>query len=277
LTNWFLQKKKKSWKFNSLHSFDKAFCNMSLPAEMPVPHHVAIIMDGNGRWAQKRGQPRTFGHRKGVDAIERTLKASQEIGIKCLTLFAFSTENWKRPADEVHDLMHLMRFYLQNKLNELDAHKIRLRIIGDKSAFPHDLKQLFEEAEVKTQDHTDFTLQIAVSYSGRWDMRQAMIKLAQQVKEGSLDPQTITDEMISASLQTSTVPEPDLLIRTSGEQRISNFMLWQMAYSELYFTETLWPDFDKSDLVHAVQAYQSRERRFGGLSASSDKNISETR
>lgn len=250
---------------------------MNLPANMTVPHHVAIIMDGNGRWAEKRGQPRTFGHRKGVDAIERTLKAAQEIGIKCLTLFAFSTENWKRPADEVHDLMHLMRFYLQNKLDELVAHKVRLRVIGDKNAFPHDLKQLFQEAEVKTKDYTEFTLQIAVSYSGRWDLRQTMIRLAQQVKDGTLDPEAITDELITATLETGGVPEPDLLIRTSGEQRISNFLLWQMAYSELYFTQTLWPDFDKADLLEAVQAYQRRERRFGGLPTSSDKNIMETR
>lgn len=250
---------------------------MSLPADKTIPHHVAIIMDGNGRWAQKRGQPRTFGHRKGVEALEQTLKAAQEIGIKCLTLFAFSTENWKRPADEVHDLMHLMRFYLQNKLDELHAQNIRLRIIGDRQAFSYDLVQLFEQAEAKTKDNDAFLLQVAVSYSGRWDIRQAVQKLVQQVKDGTCDPDHITEEMISGALDTGNTPEPDLLIRTSGEQRVSNFMLWQLAYAELYFTDTLWPDFGKADLVQAVTAYQTRERRFGGLPSSPDKNIMETR
>ncbi|HEY1097139.1 MAG TPA: isoprenyl transferase [Alphaproteobacteria bacterium] len=238
---------------------------MNLPPETTIPQHVAIIMDGNGRWAQKRGQPRTFGHRKGVEALERTVRAATEAGIKYLTLFAFSTENWKRPADEVHDLMHLMRFYLQNKLDELHGNNVRLKIIGDRTAFSSDLLNLFKQAEEKTQNNDAITLQIAVSYSGRWDIRQAVHKLAQQVKDGGLDPAEITEDTIAQALDTAGVPEPDLLIRTSGEQRISNFLLWQLAYSECYFTPTLWPDFDKADLYEAIASYQQRERRFGAL------------
>jgi undecaprenyl diphosphate synthase len=236
---------------------------MTEASQTAIPQHVAIIMDGNGRWAQKRGQPRTFGHRKGVDAIERTTRAAADLGIKYLTLFAFSTENWKRPADEVHDLMHLMRFYLQNKLAELHENNICLRIIGDRQALSSDLLHLINQAEEKTRNNTAITLQVAISYSGRWDIRQAVQKLAQQVKDGSLDPSMITEEMIGQGLDTAGVPEPDLLIRTSGEQRISNFLLWQMAYSECYFTQTLWPDFDKADLNEAIAAFRGRERRFG--------------
>lgn len=230
-----------------------------------VPQHVAIIMDGNGRWAQKRNQPRTFGHRKGAEAVERTLRAAEELGIKYLTLFAFSTENWKRPADEVGELMRLIRFYIQNKLTELHENNVRVKMIGDRTRLSPDLLKLIESAEVVTRNNTAITLQVALSYSGRWDLAQAAQKLAEQVKAGTLQPDQITEETLAAALDTDGIPEPDLLIRTSGEQRISNFMMWQLAYSECYFTPTLWPDFGKDDLVQALDAYTNRERRFGQI------------
>lgn len=232
-----------------------------------VPQHVAIIMDGNGRWAQKRGQPRTFGHRKGAEAVERTLRAAEELGIKYLTLFAFSTENWKRPVEEVGELMRLIRFYIQHKLTELHENNVRVKMIGDRARLSPDILKLIETAENVTQNNTAITLQIALSYSGRWDLTQAAQKLAAQVQAGTLQPEQITEETLAAALETDGIPEPDLLIRTSGEQRISNFMMWQLAYSECYFTPTLWPDFGKADLVEALEAYTNRERRFGQVLA----------
>ena len=236
--------------------------------DLPVPQHVAIIMDGNGRWAQKRGQPRTFGHRKGAETVETTLRAAEDIGIKYLTLFAFSTENWRRPQDEVKELMRLIRFYVQHKLSELHKNNVRVRMIGQRDRLDAELLKLIESAEQVTADNTGVTLQVALSYSGRWDLTQAMQKIATQVKEGTLDPSAITEETVASHLDTAGIPEPDLLIRTSGEQRISNFTLWQLAYSECYFTPTLWPDFSKTDLLEAVHVYQQRERRFGQIPTS---------
>ena len=228
-----------------------------------IPAHIAIIMDGNGRWAQRRGQPRTFGHRKGVDAIERSTRAAADLGVQYLTLFAFSTENWKRPLEEVNDLIHLMRFYLKNKLSDLHENNVCLKIIGDRTTMPDDLITLFDQAETKTRNNTGITLQIAISYSGRWDLTQAAQKLAAKVQNGELSAAEITEDSLAACLATANVPDPDLVIRTSGEQRISNFLLWQMAYSECYFTQTLWPDFGKDDLMAAILSFNQRERRFG--------------
>lgn len=240
---------------------------MNASSAPSVPQHVAIIMDGNGRWAQKRNQPRTFGHRKGAEAVETTLRAAQDMGIKYLTLFAFSTENWKRPADEVGELMRLMRFYIQNKLSDLHKNNVRVKMIGERSRLSPDLLKLIEAAEEVTRDNTSITLQVALSYSGRWDMTQAVQKLAAQIQAGTLQPDQISEEILASALDTQGIPEPDLLIRTSGEQRISNFMMWQLAYSECYFTPTLWPDFGKDNLAEAVMAYANRERRFGAIPA----------
>ncbi len=232
-------------------------------------------MDGNGRWAQKRGQPRTFGHRKGAETVEATLRAAEELGVKYLTLFAFSTENWQRPQDEVKELMRLIRFYVQHKLSELHKNNVQLRMIGQRGRLDAGLLKLIESAEQVTANNTGITLQVALSYSGRWDLTQATQKIAAQIKDGTLDPANITEQTVAQHLETHGVPDPDLLIRTSGEQRISNFTLWQLAYSECYFTPTLWPDFAKADLVEAITAYQNRDRRFGKLStpALSDPSV----
>lgn len=243
---------------------------MTLPPQTLIPQHVAIIMDGNGRWAQKRGQPRTWGHKQGADAIERTLREATELGIKYLTLFAFSTENWKRPIDEVNELMRLIQFYIQGKLTELHENGVRVKMIGDRSRLNSDLMKLIESAENVTKNNQTITLQVALSYSGRWDLAQAAQQVAAKVAAGTISPDAITEDTLAEHLDTAGIPDPDLVIRTSGEQRISNFLLWQMAYSECYFTETLWPDFGKADLVAAIQSFNRRERRFGQVPAPVD-------
>ena len=232
---------------------------------LPSPQHVAIIMDGNGRWAQKRGLPRVAGHKQGADTVERVVRAAKDLGVKHLTLFAFSTENWNRPEQEVTDLMGLLRQYLRSKTVEMHENNVRLRIIGDRSRLSKDILSSIDYAEDLTKSNTDITVYMALSYSGRWDMTQAMQKIAAQVQEGMLKPESITEDVIAGNLSTVGVPEPDLIIRTSGEQRISNFLLWQGAYSEYYFTEAHWPDFDQALLAEAIASYQKRERRFGKI------------
>jgi len=235
----------------------------SLPAPGSPPAHVAIIMDGNGRWATQRGLPRTAGHKKGVEAVRRALEAAGDLGIRYLTLFSFSSENWSRPQDEVSDLMQLLRFYLRGEIASLHRNGIRLKVIGDRSRLAPDIVTLIENAESLTAANTRLTLVIALSYGSRNEIVLAARSLAAKAREGAIEPAEIDDKVFSAHLFTRDIPDPDLVIRTSGEKRISNFLLWQLAYAELVFLDTLWPDFTKRDLEDAVQEFHRRDRRFG--------------
>jgi undecaprenyl diphosphate synthase len=228
-----------------------------------IPRHIAIIMDGNGRWAKQRFMPRVAGHQRGVEALRDSVKACVELGVKYLTVFAFSSENWRRPADEVSFLMTLFLKMLEREISKLHQNNIRLRIIGDRSRFDDKLKQTMQEAESLTANNSALTLTIAANYGGRWDVMQAMQSL---LKEKPHLAQTFTEADFQPYLTMSDAPEPDMFIRTGGEQRISNFMLWQLAYTELYFTDTLWPAFDRNELDKAIFSYQKRERRFGRTS-----------
>jgi len=232
-----------------------------------VPTHVAIIMDGNGRWAAQRGLPRFEGHRRGVEAIRRAVRTAGDLGIRYLTVYSFSAENWRRPAQEVSDLMGLLKRFVRHDLAELHANNIRVRIIGQREGLAPDIRLLLDEAEQLTRSNTGLTLVIAFNYGGRQEIAGAVRILAQKVKEGMLDPSAIDMDTIEAALDTHGIPDPDLVIRTSGEQRISNFLTWQSAYSEFVFLPTFWPDFDEAAFKAAVDEYCRRERRFGGLSA----------
>ncbi|OCP00926.1 MULTISPECIES: isoprenyl transferase [unclassified Ensifer] len=233
---------------------------------MTVPEHVAIIMDGNGRWANARGLPRTMGHRKGVETVRDAVKTATELGIRYLTLFAFSSENWSRPAAEVSDLMGLLKTFIRRDLADLHRENVRIRVIGDRSNLRGDILPLLVEAEETTSGNTGITLVIAFNYGARDELTRAMRRLATEVAEGRLRPEDITPERIAATLDTSGIPDPDLIIRTSGEERLSNFLLWQGAYSELIFVPELWPDFTRETFLAALQKYACRERRFGGVS-----------
>jgi undecaprenyl diphosphate synthase len=232
----------------------------SLP---PPPAHVAVIMDGNGRWAKQRGLPRVAGHRRGADAVRRTVTAAVELGIAYLTLFGFSSENWKRPLDEIDDLMGLLRHYLRGEIAELHRNGVRVRVIGDRTRLPADIVTLIENAEDLTAGNARLNLTIALSYGGRAEIAGAARRIAEDVRTGRLALQAIDEACVAGYLLTSGIPDPDLLIRTSGEQRISNFLLWQTAYTELVFTSTLWPDFGKPDLEKALRDFHGRERRYG--------------
>jgi undecaprenyl diphosphate synthase len=227
------------------------------------PRHVAIVMDGNGRWAKARGLPRTAGHRKGIEAVRATVQSAKELGISYLTLFGFSSENWKRPTEEVSDLMGLLRFYLRNEVSELKKNGVRLRVIGDRNRLSADIVDLIEHAEKVTAENSDLNLTVALSYGGRQEIVAAAQKLAEEAASGRLNPEEIDEQAFAARLFTTELPDPDLLIRTSGEQRISNFLLWQIAYAELVFLDVLWPDFSRHDLEEAIKAFHGRERRFG--------------
>ena len=231
-----------------------------------IPRHVAIIMDGNGRWAKQHGEDRIFGHHEGVNSVRDIVEACGEIGVKFLTLYAFSTENWNRPQDEVEGLMSLLVYTIANEVAELNAQNVRLLSIGDTAGLPEDCQNELYNAVESTKNNTGVHLVIALNYSSRSEIADTVKTLALQVKEGKLDASDITPELISASLSTKHIPDPELLIRTSGEHRLSNFLLWQAAYSEFYFTPVLWPDFREEDLYKAVLDYQSRERRFGMVS-----------
>lgn len=233
-----------------------------------TPEHIAIIMDGNGRWATSRGLPRTIGHRQGAKAVKRTVRAAGELGIKYLTLFGFSAENWSRPEGEVKELMRLLRYYLRSETAELLKNNIRLKILGEISAFDKDIQELIRNAETLSENNTGMVVSIALNYGGRQDILQAVRKMMTLENGQSLSDDELLNSFQS-KLLTADMPDPDLLIRTSGEERISNFLLWQCAYSEFFFTETLWPDFNKLDLEQALAVFQSRERRFGGVKASS--------
>lgn len=230
-----------------------------------LPDHIAIIMDGNGRWAQNRGNMRVFGHKAGVDSVRDITEACAQLGVKYLTLYAFSTENWGRPKREVNALMRLLVSSLRKEADNLNDNDIKLDTIGQLDRFPDVCQQELQEAMGLTKDNNRLHLCLALSYSGRWDITEAFKKIAHRVKDGDLDPEDIDDQLISAHLSTAEVPDPDLIIRTSGEYRISNFLLWQLAYSELYITETYWPDFRRNELYEAVRSYQKRDRRFGKL------------
>ncbi len=233
------------------------------PESSPPPRHVAIIMDGNGRWAKSRGLPRVAGHRSGAEAVRRTVTAAGELGIRYLTLFGFSSENWKRPPAEIRDLMSLLRHYLRGEIAELHQKGVRFRMIGDRARLAPDIVTLIDNAENLTRDNTRVELSIALSYGGRAEIALAARRVADAVVEGRLSLDQIDEESFGRFLLTDGIPDPDLLIRTSGEQRISNFLLWQCAYAELVFTNTLWPDFDKTDLEHALRDFHGRERRYG--------------
>lgn len=239
---------------------------MSDAAPGQPPRHVAIIMDGNGRWAAKRHLPRAAGHRQGVEAVRVIVRAAGELGIEYLTLYGFSSENWKRPVEEVNDLMGLLRLYIRRDLAELHQNGVRIRIIGDRTHLETDIIGLIEEAETLTGSNTKLQLVIAFNYGGHNEITSAVRKIAVEVKEGRMEPDAITPQTIACFLDTAGVPDPDLIIRTSGEKRLSNFLIWQSAYSELVFSDALWPDFTPERLREAVAEYDRRERRFGGRS-----------
>jgi undecaprenyl diphosphate synthase len=231
-----------------------------------LPQHIAVIMDGNGRWAKKRGGLRIFGHQSAVTAVRDTVEAAAELGVKYLTLYAFSTENWSRPATEVSALMQLLVSTIRKETATLNKNNIRLQTIGNTASLPKACqKELLEAMEI-TKGNTHMTLVLALSYSGRWDITQAMQRIAQDAGHGIINPEAINEATVAQYLSTSGIPDPELLIRTSGEQRISNFLLWQLAYTELFITELLWPDFRREHLYEAIVAYQRRERRFGKTS-----------
>ncbi|MBR6409417.1 MAG: isoprenyl transferase [Alphaproteobacteria bacterium] len=227
--------------------------------------HIAIIMDGNGRWATKKGLPRTAGHKKGAEVVIDISKAAKEAGVKYLTLYAFSTENWKRPKDEVDTLMDLLRQYLSKNFEELNKNDIRICFIGEREMLASDILEKMRELEEKTKNNSSATLQIALSYGSRAEITAAVKKIAQKIKDGDMSVESIDEKTISDMLYTKGIPDPDILIRTSGEQRLSNYLLWQLAYSEFFFTPTYWPDFTKEELNEIIKTYQSRERRYGKI------------
>lgn len=229
-----------------------------------LPRHVAVIMDGNGRWAQARGVPVVQGHREGGEAVQRCVRAAIEHGITYLTLYAFSSENWRRSGEEISDLTGLMQFYLRHRLKELDEQGVRLRIIGEPERFGASFCRELRRAEEKTSGNTRLVLSLALSYGSRAEIAGSARRLAERVRAGTLNPQDIDEDMFASVLQTHDVPDPDLVMRTSGESRLSNFLLWQSAYAELIFLDVLWPDFSEKDFAEAIQRYMRRQRRFGG-------------
>lgn len=232
--------------------------------KLNIPRHVAIIMDGNGRWAKKRLMPRNFGHKAGAKILEQVCRDADELGIKYLTLYAFSTENWKRSVEEVSGIMNLLRDYLAKCIEDAEKNNMRVRIIGDRTALDKDIVNKIEELEEVSKVYNGLNLTIAINYGGRDEIRRGVKKLIGDVKEGKLS-EDITEDTISSYLDTKDIPDPDLLIRTSGEERLSNYLIWQLAYAEFYFTDCLWPDFDMDELKKAVRYYNGRDRRFGGV------------
>ncbi|MBQ0041982.1 MAG: isoprenyl transferase [Lachnospiraceae bacterium] len=230
---------------------------------MNIPRHVAIILDGNGRWAKAKGMPRTYGHYQGAKNVETICQAADDLGIKYVTMYAFSTENWKRPEGEVDEIMKLLRQYLAKCLRLSKKHNMRIRVIGDITGLDKEFQDEIVDAMEKTSVYTGLNLTIALNYGSRDEIRRAVQKIATEVKNGELSVSEITEEVISAHLDTADIPDPDLMIRTSGEQRLSNYLMWQHAYSEFYFTSVPWPDFDEKELLKAVEAYSDRDRRYG--------------
>lgn len=232
---------------------------------MNVPNHVAIILDGNGRWAKARNMPRSYGHKKGCENLETICDDMKELGIKYLTVYAFSTENWKRSKEEVNYLMSLFRSYLKKCIKISKRNQMKVRVIGDKTGFDQDIQEKITELEEFSKDFDELHFQLALNYGSRDEMRRGMTHMAQDVKAGLLQPEEITEETLGNYLDTAGLPDPDLLIRTSGEQRLSNFLLWQLAYTEFYFTNVPWPDFHREELVRAIMQYNNRDRRYGGV------------
>lgn len=232
---------------------------------MKIPNHVAIILDGNGRWAKSKGMPRNYGHVQGAKQVELICEKAYKMGIQYLTVYAFSTENWSRPQDEVDALMKLLRNYMKTCLKTAEKNRMCVRVIGDKRRLDADIRERIAELEEATKDNDGLHFQIAINYGGRDELRRAITMIAEKVKEEKLQPEDITEAVIAENLDTRGIPEPDLLIRTCGEQRISNFLLWQLAYTEFYFTPVAWPDFDEEELKKAIDAYNARDRRFGGV------------
>ena len=237
---------------------------------MSVPQHVAIILDGNGRWAKSKGMPRNFGHAQGARNVEKMCEIVWNMGIKYFTVYAFSTENWSRPADEVQALMKLLRDYMKNCIKRAQKNDMRVRVIGDKTKLDQDIQESIARLEEATKDNRGLNFTIAINYGSRDEMRRAVTDLARDVRDGNVNPDDITETIIESYLDTAGIPDPDLMIRTSGEQRISNFLLWQLGYAEFYFTDVPWPAFSKEDLEKAVAAYEKRDRRYGGIKEDSD-------
>ncbi len=233
--------------------------------ERKIPRHLAVILDGNGRWAKAKGLPRNAGHVRGAQVVEDMLSVVDEVGIKYFTVYAFSTENWNRPEDEVNALMGLLRRYMVGSLRKAAKNNVRIRVIGDRTGLSVDIVESIENLERDTAGNTGLNFQIAINYGGRDELRRAAVSVAKKVSSGELDPGSVTEDTIAGELDTAGIPDPDLLIRTCGEQRISNFLLWQLAYTEFYFTDVPWPDFNRAELEKAIDAYNSRDRRFGGL------------
>lgn len=232
---------------------------------MNVPQHIAIILDGNGRWAKKKGMPRNYGHAQGSKNVERICEDAYKMGVKYLTVYAFSTENWKRPKEEVSALMDLLRNYMKTCLKTADKNRMRVRVLGDKTALDEDIRMRIAELEEATKDNDGLCFQIALNYGSRDEMVRAIKRMCTDCKEGKLEPEQIDETVFETYLDTHDIPDPDLMIRTSGEQRLSNYLLWQLAYSEFYFTDVLWPDFTKEELAKAIEYYNHRDRRFGGV------------
>ena len=236
-----------------------------LTEDMIIPEHVAIILDGNGRWAKKRGLPRSMGHKEGCKVVEQTVEDAARLGIRYLTVYGFSTENWKRSSEEVSALMTLFRFYMRRLLVIARDNNVRVKMIGDRTRFSEDIIEGLNRLERETEDNTGLTFVIAVNYGARDELRRAFVKLSEKVQKGELEPSELTEEMIASELDTAGMPDPDLLIRTGGELRISNYLLWQCAYTEFYVTDLLWPDFSREELERAIVSFNQRERRFGGV------------
>ena len=232
---------------------------------MNVPQHIAIILDGNGRWAKKKGMPRNYGHAQGSKNVERICEDAYKLGVKYLTVYAFSTENWKRPKDEVEALMNLLRNYMKTCLKTAEKNRMRVRVIGDKTALAEDIQKRIAELEEATKNNDGLNFQIALNYGSRDEMVRAMKQMCKDCKDGAIEIEQIDEALFEKYLDTSDIPDPDLMIRTSGEQRLSNYLLWQLAYSEFYFTDVLWPDFSKEELVKAIEYYNGRDRRYGGV------------
>lgn len=259
------------WLLGALGVTDQVPKTQAAAEHSGIPRHVAIIMDGNGRWAEQRGQARHAGHRAGVGAVRATVEECARLGVEVLTLFAFSSENWRRPALEVNMLMDLFFSALQKEARRMKDNNICLRVIGDRTAFSAKLQKRIAETEAITAGNTGLILQIAANYGGRWDIAAAARRLAEQVRAGQLDPADIDESRLSDALSFAGLPDPDLFIRTGGERRISNFLLWQSAYAELYFTDVLWPDFDQLALTKAIEDFAGRQRRFGQTGAQLDR------
>lgn len=238
---------------------------------LKIPQHVALILDGNGRWAKKRGLPRQMGHKKGCETVEQTVEDAARLGIRYLTVYGFSTENWKRPEEEVGALMQLFRFYTKRLLKIAKNNNVRVKMIGEKSRFAPDIVDGINRLEEETKDNTGLTFIIAVNYGSRDEITRAVRKVMERCLDGEIAPEEMTETLFASFLDTAGIPDPDLLIRTSGELRLSNYLLWQLAYSEIYIADCLWPDFNNEELVKAIEQYNRRERRFGGLSQAEKK------